>query len=194
MKIALFAAVPDEVGILHNQVNFTGIGRQNATRSLLSFMDRHCDEDFTVLNLGSAGAFDIAPGTLLSVQEILSADSKFNAGRMLPGTLGATADSALKKAVLYSSDSFVSPAVFTGDYLDSLRHTVDCFDMESSALFSIATHYGKKFVSYKVVSDNLDVTLDEWVKRVNRLSAVLAAHLQTVFSEIEKKETISFLR
>ncbi len=75
MKIALFAAVPDEVGILHNQVNFTGIGRQNATRSLLSFMDRHCDEDFTVLNLGSAGAFDIAPGTLLSVQEILSADS-----------------------------------------------------------------------------------------------------------------------
>ncbi len=113
---------------------------------------------------------------------------------MLPGTLGATADSALKKAVLYSSDSFVSPAVFTGDYLDSLRHTVDCFDMESSALFSIATHYGKKFVSYKVVSDNLDVTLDEWVKRVNRLSAVLAAHLQTVFSEIEKKETISFLR
>ncbi len=194
MKIALFAAVPDEVGILHNQVNFTGIGRQNATRSLLSFMDRHCDEDFTVLNLGSAGAFDIAPGTLLSVQEILSADSKFNAGRMLPGTLGATADSALKKAVLYSSDSFVSPAVFTGDYLDSLRHTVDCFDMESSALFSIATHYGKKFVSYKVVSDNLDVTLDEWVKRVNQLSAVLAAHLQTVFSEIEKKETISFLR
>ncbi len=194
MKIALFAAVPDEVGILHNQVNFTGIGRQNATRSLLSFMDRHCDEDFTVLNLGSAGAFDIAPGTLLSVQEILSADSKFNAGRMLPGTLGATADSALKKAVLYSSDSFVSPAVFTGDYLDSLRHTVDCFDMESSALFSITTHYGKKFVSYKVVSDNLDVTLDEWVKRVNRLSAVLAAHLQTVFSEIEKKETISFLR
>lgn len=194
MNIALFAAVPDEVGILHDLVNFTGIGRENATRSMLSFMDRHRDEDFTVLNIGSAGAYDIAPGTLLSVREILSASSKFNDDKMLPCTLGAAADSALRKATLYSSDSFVSPVVYTGEYLDGLRHRVDCFDMESSALFTVATHYGKKYVSYKVVSDNLDVTLEVWKERVNRLSAILASHLQTVFSEIEKKETISFLR
>ncbi len=194
MNIALFAAVPDEVGILHDQVNFTGIGRENATRSVLSFMDKHRDEDFTVINMGSVGAYDIAPGTLLAIQEILSAGSTFNADRMLPDTLGLTADSTLRKATLYSSDSFVSPVVYSGGYLDSLRHTVDCFDMESSALFSIASHYGKKYVSYKVVTDNLDVTLDVWKERVNRLSAVLVSHLQTVFSEIEKKETISFLR
>ncbi len=193
MNIALFAAVPEEVGVLHDIVNFTGIGRENATRSMLSFMDRHRDKDFMVLNIGSAGAYDIAPGTLLSVREILSAGSKFNADKMIPDSLGSAADLALKKATLYSSDSFVSPLVFTGEYLDGLRHTVDCFDMESSALFSIATHFGKKYVSYKVVSDNLDVTLEVWKERINRLSVVLVSHLQTVFSEIEKKETISFL-
>ncbi len=194
MKIALFAAVPDEVGILCDRVNFTGIGRENATQSMLSFMDEHREEDFTVLNIGSVGAYDIMPGTLLSIQEIRSAGSKFNADKMTPCTLGLSAESALQKATLYSSDSFVSPAVYTGEYLESLRHTVDCFDMESSALFSIAAHYGKKYVSYKVVSDNLDVTLEVWKERVNRLSALLVSHLQIVFSELEKKEAISFLR
>jgi len=193
MKIAFFAAVPDEVGDFAGNVHFTGIGRENTTRSLIHFMEKHQNEDFIMLNIGSVGSHDMPVGTILSIQEIISGSSKFYSEKMLPDQFDVQADSVVQKATLYSSDSFVSPTVYTQSYLDMLKSNVDCFDMESSVLISFAHDYGKKFVSYKIVSDNLDVNIDIWRQRVQDLSKVLIAHIQNVLNELGQKEPIEIL-
>ena len=67
MKIALFAAVPEEVGSWADHVNFTGIGRENATRTALAFMQRHAGEKITVVNFGTVGAHHLPVGTVLTL-------------------------------------------------------------------------------------------------------------------------------
>ena len=66
--------------------------------------------------------------------------------------------------------------------------------MESSVLISFAQDYGKKYVSYKIVSDNLDVDIEVWRQRVQNLSEVLIAHIQQVMNELGQKEEIEFLK
>ena len=84
MKIAFFAAVPDEVGVFADHVNFTGIGRENATRAMIRFMEKHKDEDFTMLNIGSVGSHDRPVGSILSIREVISAGASFYSEKMLP--------------------------------------------------------------------------------------------------------------
>ncbi len=194
MKIALFAAVPDEVGSFADHVNFTGIGRENATRAMIQFMEKHKDEDFVMLNIGSVGSHDRTVGTLLSIREILSGSSKFYETEMQPYHFDVQADEQVQKATLYSSDCFVSPEVFTEEYLESVKSKVDCFDMESSVLISFAQDYGKKYVSYKIVSDNLDVDIEVWRQRVQDLSEVLVAHIQQVLQELQQNEPVELIR
>ena len=83
MKIALFAAVPEEVGSWADHVNFTGIGRENATRTALSFMRHHAGEKITVVNFGTVGAHHLPVGTVLSINEITSAGRIFDPNPML---------------------------------------------------------------------------------------------------------------
>ena len=194
MKIALFAAVPDEVGAFADHVNFTGIGRENTTRAMIRFMEKYKDEDFVMLNIGSVGSHDRTVGTVLSIREILSGSSMFYEEEMLPSYFDLKVDEQVQKATLYSSDCFVSPEVFTENHLESIKSKVDCFDMESSVLISFAQDYGKKYVSYKIVSDNLDVDIVVWRQRVQNLSKVLVAHIQQVLDELGQNEKIEFLK
>ena len=48
MKIALFAAVEEEVLSMKEQVHLTGIGRESATSSMLKFMQQHHNEDLII--------------------------------------------------------------------------------------------------------------------------------------------------
>ena len=194
MKLALFSAVPEEVGGLREMVNFTGIGRENATRTALAFFDRHRHEDFITLNVGTVGAHHLPVGTILSVSEIVSSGTDFTDFSMKLDTLPATPPQPVSAAVLFSSDSFVSKAVYTDAFLQQMMHKADCFDMESSALYSVASFYGKKYVSYKIVSDNLDVTIEVWRQRVVELSAHLELFLDKFFEEIRKNEPLEFLK
>ena len=100
MKIALFAAVPDEVGSFADHVNFTGIGRENTTRAMVRFMEKYKDEDFVMLNIGSVGSHDLPVGTILSVCEIISGSSSFYEEKMLPSHFGVYADNQVQKAKL----------------------------------------------------------------------------------------------
>lgn len=84
MKIALFSAVPEEVGAWGSRFHFTGIGRENATRSLLDFVTRHQGEEYTIVNVGTVGSHAFPVGTILSIDEIVSAGSVFNDFRMQP--------------------------------------------------------------------------------------------------------------
>ena len=136
MKIALFSAVAEEAGAWAPRFNFTGIGRENATRSIIDFVTRHQREDYTIVNVGTVGSHAFPVGTILSIDEIVSAGSFFNEFRMLPEHLTLPPELEVPHAVLYSSDSFVAPEVYTESQLDAMKQKAQCFDMESSALFS----------------------------------------------------------
>ena len=191
MKIALFSAVPEEAGAWAPRFCFTGIGRENATRSLLDFVNRHHGEDFTIVNVGTVGSHAFPVGTILSVDEIVSAGSFFNDFRMLPSHFPLPPELATPHAVLYSSDSFVSPEVYTERHLASMKQQAQCFDMESSALFSVASTYGIPYVSFKIVSDNLNITIDVWRERVVELAKTMDSYLEKVLSTLGEVEVIS---
>ena len=169
MKIALFAAVEEEVRKISPKVHLTGIGRENATFAMLKFMQQHQDEEFMIMNIGTAGAHTAPVGSLLRITEIVSGGRQFLPSPMLtdklPMDVPGTTD-----AKLFSSDCFVSPHVYSADFLHNLTGMADCFDMESSALYTIAKHYRKPYVSFKIVSDHLDIDIATWQQRVHQLS------------------------
>ena len=67
MTIALFAAVEEEVLNIKEKVHLCGIGRDNATNAMLRFMQQHQNEDFTIMNIGTAGAHSAPVGSLVRV-------------------------------------------------------------------------------------------------------------------------------
>lgn len=191
MKIALFSAVAEEAGAWAPRFNFTGIGRENATRSIIDFVTRHQGEDYTIVNVGTVGSHAFPVGTILSIDEIVSAGSFFNEFRMLPEHLTLPPELEVPHAVLYSSDSFVAPEVYTESQLDAMKQKAQCFDMESSALFSVAASFGIPYVSFKIVSDNLDITIDIWRERVVELAKKMDGYLEKVLGSLGEVEVIS---
>lgn len=192
MKIALFAAVPEEVGTLSDLTTFTGIGRENATRKTLQFIESQACKDFTIVNIGTVGSPNKPVGSILNISQIISAGEPFNNSPMLLERLPLPA-SSIDTGVLYSSDCFVSPTVFTEEYLEDIKLKADCFDMESSAIYTIANVYGIPFVSYKIVSDNLDVSIQIWKERVHKLSKRLDVFVRDIFRQLEDIEKIEFI-
>ena len=191
MKIALFSAVPEEAGAWVDRFNFSGIGRENATRSLLDFVNRHKGEEYTIVNVGTVGSHAFPVGTILSIDEIVSAGSFFNDFRMLPTHFTLPPELDVPHAVLYSSDSFVAPEVYTQDHLAAMKKQSQCFDMESSALISVAESYGIPYVSFKIVSDNLDITIDIWRERVVDLAKKMDGYLEKVIASLGNVEVIT---
>ena len=192
MTIALFAAVEEEVLNIKEKVHLCGIGRENATNAMLQFMQQHQHEDFTIMNIGTAGAHSVPVGSLIRVTEIVSGGRAFLDHPMLldrlPVETPETADGKL-----FSSDCFVSPHVYSAEFLQSLTEKADCFDMESSALYTIAKHFGKPYVSFKIVSDHLDVDLATWQTRVHELSPALCEFALKTIEEIEAIEPVRII-
>ena len=165
MRIALFAAVEEEVLNIKDKVHLCGIGRENATNAMLQFIDQHRDEDFTILNIGTAGAHTAPVGSLVRVTEIVSGGAAFIDYPMLLDRL----------------------PVVTPEAAD------DCFDMESSALYTVAKHIGKPYVSFKIISDHLDVDLATWQQRVHDFSPTLCEFAMKTIGEIEKIEPVTII-
>lgn len=192
MKIALFAAVEEEVLNIKNKVHLTGIGRECATEAMLTFMQQHQNEDFTIMNIGTAGAHSVPVGSLIRVTEVVSGGAQFLNRPMLTDRLPIDTPEA-QDGKLFSSDCFVSPHVYSADFLKDLSTKADCFDMESSALYAVAKHFGKPYVSYKIISDHLDVDLATWQKRVHELSGTLCENVLQLLEEIGKREAVELL-
>ena len=192
MNIALFAAVEEEVLNIKEKVHLCGIGRENATATMLRFMEQHHDEEFTVLNIGTAGAHTAPVGSLIRVTEIVSGGAAFIEHPMLLDCLPIeTLDTTDGK--LFSSDCFVSPHVYSAEFLKDLTTRADCFDMESSALYSVAKHFGKPYVSFKLVSDHLDVDLATWQQRVHELSPSLCDFTLRLLDSIAKTKPVELI-
>ncbi|MBO7446268.1 MAG: hypothetical protein J6T86_07670 [Bacteroidales bacterium] len=185
MKIALFAAVEDEVKPIVSKVHLTGIGRENATLSMIRFMEQHKDEDFTMLNIGTAGAHTLPVGSIVNIRKIITGGSSFLEQPMLLDEFPVSHLPNVPQATLFSSDCFVSPKVYEPEFLQGLKEKADCFDMESSVLYTFAKQYGKPFVSYKVISDHLDVDISEWQRRVSDLNKVLSQFTETLVEGME---------
>ena len=192
MKIALFAAVKEEVMNICDRVHLCGIGRENATNAMLQFIQQHQNEDFTILNIGTAGAHTAPVGSLVRVTEIVSGGAAFIDRPMLLDRLPVETPEAAD-GKLFSSDCFVSPHVYSADFLQSLREKADCFDMESSALYTVAKHFGKPYVSFKIISDHLDVDLATWQQRVHEVSPTLCEFAMKTIGEIEKIEPVRII-
>jgi aldehyde:ferredoxin oxidoreductase len=192
MKIALFAAVEAEVMSIKDRVHLTGIGRECAMHTILSFMKEHEHEDFTVLNIGTAGAHTAPIGSMLRITEIVSGGSGFLGHPMLTDTLPVAIPNAAD-GKLFSSDCFVSPHVYSADFLKELATKADCFDMESSALYSVTKHFGKPYVSYKIISDHLDVDIATWQHLVNEVTGTLCNNVLQLLEEIGKREAVELL-
>lgn len=192
MKIALFAAVEDEVLKIKDAVHLCGIGRENATNAMLQFMQQHQNEDFTIMNIGTAGAHAAPVGALIRVTEIVSGGTAFIEHPMLLDRLPIDTPEAAD-GKLFSSDCFVSPKVYSAGFLQNLTETADCFDMESSALYTVAKHFGKPYVSFKIVSDHLDVDLATWQQRVHEISPKLCAFVLKTIQGLETIEPVTII-
>lgn len=132
--------------------------------------------------------------TIVSVNEIVSAGTLFSEIPMRPQHFNVPLAKKLPLATLYSSDCFVSPDVFNPAYLDTLKAHSQCFDMESSALFTVADIYDIPYYSFKIVSDNLDVPFSVWEERVDSLSKKLTDYLEQLFDELGKTYEIEFVK
>ena len=185
MKIALFAAVEDEVKPIASKVHLTGIGRENATIAMIRFMEQHKDEKFTMLNIGTAGAHTLRVGSIVNIREIITGGSSFLDHRMLLDELPFSRNPNIPQVTLFSSDCFVSPKVYAAEFLESLKEKADCFDMESSVLYTFAKQYGKPFVSYKIISDHLDVDITEWQRRVQSMNELFAKFVERIVGDAE---------
>lgn len=191
-KIALFAAVEEEVSSIKEKVHLTGIGRECATEAMLQFMQQHENEEFTIMNIGTAGAHSVPVGSLIRVTEVISGGAQFLDRPMFTDSLPIATPEAID-GKLFSSDCFVSPRVYSADFLKHLSETADCFDMESSSLFSIAHHYGKPYVSFKIISDHLDVDLATWQQRVHSLSGTLCDFVLKTLGNLGEIEHIEII-
>lgn len=194
LKVALFAADAREVGSWGDRANLSGIGRENATRAMIEFMQKHADEELVIVNVGTVGSPAFPVGTVLGISEIISGGAMFLPAPMRLECFDTPAAAQLPRAVLYSSDCFVSPDVYTSAYLDSVKLHAQCFDMESSALYSVAKTYNVKYYAFKIVSDNLDVPFSVWEERVGSLSQTLTAYLSRLFAELGQTYDIVFVR
>ncbi len=192
MKIAIFAAVEEEVKNIKDMVHLCGIGRENATHAMLQFLQQHSNEDFTILNVGTAGAHSAPVGSLIHVAEIVSGGAAFLDHPMLTDTLPVKMPD-IADGKLFSSDCFVSPRVYSAEFLKDLTTRADCFDMESSALYSIAKHYGHPYVSFKIVSDHLDVDLTTWQERVHELSPHLSEFVLHTIQSLKAIEPVTII-
>ncbi len=194
LRIALFAAIPQEVGNWADRFHFTGIGRENATRTMLTFARKHQGEELVIVNAGTVGSPKFPVNTIISVNEIITAGTIFNDFQMRPQHFDIPIAKELPLATLYSSDCFVAPEVFNTAYLDTLKARSQCFDMESSALFTVADMYDIPYYSFKIVSDNLDVPFSVWEERVGSLSQKLTAYLEQLFNDLGEIFEIEFVK
>ena len=192
MKIALFAAVEEEIKSIKDRVHLTGIGRECATEAMLQFIQERGNEDFTIMNIGTTGAHSLPVGSLVRITEIVSGGAQFLNHPMLTDRLPIDTPETID-GKLFSSDCFVSPHVYSADFLQHLKETADCFDMESSSLFSIAHHYGKPYVSFKIVSDHLDIDIPTWQQRVHTISSTLCDFVLHTLDKLNKLDPLILL-
>jgi len=178
MKTLVVIALPAEVGgknlsTSHVDVLFTGIGKLNAYQKTREALRTKSYDH--VVNVGTVGSAKYTIGTILRPTVIRQGDF-FLAENTLSEIVVGKGE---RKHVLLTQDNFIS---FDKNIDGSLNipdelKAVDCFDMEGYAI-ARAAEFMKENVSFiKIVSDNLDGTVFDWEKSLERLAPKLRSAL-----------------
>ena len=176
-KILIVSALKQEISDWglntgHNIV-YTGVGKVNATYSLLKALQRK-DYDL-IINYGTAGSRDIPIHTLVDCTRFFQRDIDGSALGFMKGEtpfdmynppsvidFGHIENPLGNKYVCGTGDSFVE------DIKDE-KPMVDVFDMEAYALAKTSWKEGIDFVSYKYITDNAnEKSADDWEKNCGK--------------------------
>ncbi len=149
-------------------VIYTGVGKVNATYSLMEYLFQYPKTD-TVINMGSAGG--LHSKDRYTLQEI---------GRILDG------DMHYPNYVENWID-VVNPHLYTLGTFDSFQTAkptkkMDCVDMEAYALAYVCQRLGKRFICYKYISDIIgdDNQEQKWVKKHSTGQALIIEQLNRI--------------
>ena len=160
----------------------TGLGKVNASMKLAYELGSSLAGIDTVVNLGTAGSTDFPPGTIVQCTSFYQRDMKvtgYSQG-FTPFDESTLTDFIIKSkmpkksknvAMCSTGDSFVDDHMMTSWakmlFKDKLVH-----DMESYALAKVCATYGKKFYSFKYISDAGEIK--DWAKTLEKASKALS--------------------
>ena len=184
-KVLVVAAVKEEVSNLNHNVVITGIGKHNAVKSLtetlLCFSERLL-RDLVILNVGTVGSKDFKVGTILDITESIDKTRSFLKEEQ--SKINNNISDNLREKFKIEKSKVLSVEEFQSEGLDETLSPV-AIDMELSSLVDVCEAFEVPLLSVKIVSDNLDSSLEEWWKIVKPLSLKLTSCVQQFIQEIE---------
>tara|TARA_R100001443_G_scaffold88444_2_gene94908 strand:- start:1083 stop:1670 length:588 start_codon:yes stop_codon:yes gene_type:complete len=170
---ALIQEIPDwELNTGHNII-YTGVGKVNATYSLLKALQRK-DYDL-IINYGTAGSRNIPIHTLVDCTQFVQRDIDTTPLGFKKGYTPFEEDIPARLSFPFSAIN--NPirknlTCGTGDnFVQNIDDEIKCdvFDMEAYSLAKICWKDGKDFVSYKYITDNAnDKSADDWDKNCGK--------------------------
>lgn len=174
MKILILAAAPIELGSfdlshINVKVVFTGIGKLNAFKATRKALrGNHYD---AVINIGTCGSDKFPVGTVLKPSLVQQGDA-FLLHDLECREFTVNGDPGIS---ILTGDNFISKVYVPGKglALPEKAQRFSAFDMESFAIASAASFMLKKLHFIKIVSDNLDSSLEDWEKSAERLASKL---------------------
>lgn len=184
-KVLVVSAVNDEILSFRGNKLITGIGHSNAIRALtkaLIDLGEEDRKDLIVINVGTVGSKDFEVGTLIDVKKSIDPVHIFlkeDSPRIynnIPEIL--VEHFQVEQASCLSVSEFVS-----GDTLiENIRPYV--IDMELSAITDLCKSFNVELRSIKIVSDNLDSSLEDWWNIISLLSTKLVDFLNKYIEAI----------
>ncbi|MBD3816475.1 MAG: 5'-nucleosidase [Halothiobacillus sp.] len=160
-NILLVMALPQEnVGNRLDQfglpILYTGVGKINAAIKVGEILSR-TNEEYIVINLGSAGSHQYPAGETLCITRFFQHDMNATALGFDPGQTpfeedthitGSLTIPGIKQATCFTEDSFVTE-----------RHpdlSLEVIDMEAYSLAKTCRHHNAEFIALNFITDGAD--------------------------------------
>lgn len=196
-NILLVMALPQEnAGNLLEQfglpILYTGVGKINAAMRLGEILSRS-NEEYIVINLGSAGSHQYPAGETLCITRFFQHDMNATAlGFDLGQTpfeedthiTGSLAIPGMKHATCFTGDSFVTE-----------RHpdlAFDVIDMEAYSLAKTCRHHNAEFIALKFITDGADgQAAQDWPEALNMATEHLSIALGETLKHLERLQLAS---
>lgn len=164
---------------------YTGVGKVNAAINLGEFLSK-ADDQYIVINLGSAGSHRYQAGETLCISQFFQHDMNATALGFELGQTPFETDTFIKSGIVIPG--IKQATCFTGDRFVHERHpelTFDVIDMEGYALAKTCRHHNSEFISLKFITDGANgQAARDW-------SAALSIATEHLYSALE--ETLHYL-
>lgn len=165
----VLVALPDESqGLIEKagyKVVYTGMGHIAATQKCVESIHKYQPEK--IINLGTAGSFEIPVGSLVECTQFVRRDETLP---QLDQFIKSNRQTSLVPVTCGSADFITHKKDLTKKY--------DIMDMEAYALAYVCQNYKIPFLSVKYITDSSDVNFRiDWKKNLNRAAQALSTFL-----------------